>query len=77
MDRTGDPAETGGMRSLQRTEIPADSYTLVSRHTTSEGVVVWMRCTRCGQPRMLLQPHAPSGGYLAAGHHLSRCPNCG
>lgn len=76
MDRNGLCLETGVMRTSERTEAPADSYTVVSRHNTSDGVVIWMRCSRCEQPRMALLPYGPSGSSLAAGHHLSRCPNC-
>lgn len=74
MDCNGLCLETGVMRTSERTETP---YTVVSRHNTSDGVVIWMRCTRCEQPRMVLRPYGTSGSALAAGHHLSRCPNCG
>lgn len=45
--------------------------TLLSRHTTSEGVVVWSRCA-CGRLRMDLVPYTPGTERLSA----SSCPRC-
>ncbi|WP_165978549.1 hypothetical protein [Actinomadura darangshiensis] len=44
--------------------------TLVSRHLTSDGLVVWTRCA-CGRLRMDLVP-ADGGRGLVAGP----CPHC-
>ncbi|WP_165959183.1 hypothetical protein [Actinomadura sp. KC345] len=44
--------------------------TVVSRHLTSDGVVVWTRCA-CGRLRMDLIPHE-GGASLTAGP----CPHC-
>ncbi|MEU1668139.1 hypothetical protein ABZ547_32100 [Streptomyces sparsogenes] len=46
--------------------------TIVSRHTTSEGIVVWSRCA-CGRLQMVLVPHGSDGRGLAAGGHDIRC----
>ncbi|MFD7312772.1 hypothetical protein [Streptomyces sp. NPDC059883] len=48
--------------------------TVVSRHTTSEGVVVWTRCA-CGRLQMVLRPHGIDHKGLAAGGHDIRCPH--
>ncbi|GAB3969098.1 hypothetical protein GCM10029978_039760 [Actinoallomurus acanthiterrae] len=53
-----------------------DTNTIVSRHTTSEGVVVWRRCA-CGRLQMALVPYGIGGKGLAAGGHDIRCPRCG
>jgi DNA-directed RNA polymerase subunit RPC12/RpoP len=54
-----------------------DTNTIVSRHTTSEGVVVWSRCAVCGRLQMALVPYGVDGKGLAAGGHDIRCPHCG
>ncbi|MFC5754137.1 hypothetical protein [Actinomadura rugatobispora] len=50
---------------------------IVSRHATSDGIVVWSRCA-CGRLRMTLIPYDPSPcgqeRRLTAG---GRCPECG
>ncbi|MEU6573524.1 hypothetical protein [Streptomyces sp. NPDC046805] len=53
-----------------------DTDTIVSRHITSEGVVVWSRCA-CGRLRMTLVPYGTDGKGLAAGGHANQCPRCG
>ncbi|WP_212910389.1 hypothetical protein [Streptomyces sp. TS71-3] len=53
-----------------------DTSTVVSRHTTSEGVVVWSRCA-CGRLQMALVPYGTDGRALVAGRHDIRCPRCG
>lgn len=53
-----------------------DTDTIVSRHTTSEGIVVWIRCA-CGRLRMTLVPYSTDGKALAAGGHDVQCPHCG
>ncbi|MEU1791640.1 hypothetical protein ABZ553_38360 [Streptomyces sparsogenes] len=50
--------------------------TIVSRHTTSEGVVVWSRCA-CGRLQMVLVPLGSDGRALAAGGHDIRCTCAG
>ncbi|EFL27168.1 hypothetical protein SSOG_06882 [Streptomyces himastatinicus ATCC 53653] len=50
-----------------------DTSTIVSRHTTTEGVVVWSRCA-CGRLRMRLVPYGIDGKALAAGGHGARRP---
>ncbi|WP_433336308.1 hypothetical protein [Spirillospora sp. CA-294931] len=49
------------------------SNRMLSKHTTSEGVVVWSRCA-CGRLRMDLVPYGADGRRLAAGG--GRCPRC-
>ncbi|HWU06914.1 MAG TPA: hypothetical protein VN520_11110 [Streptomyces sp.] len=44
--------------------------TAVSRHATSEGVVVWNRCA-CGRLQMSLVPYGVERGGLVAGGHRS------
>ncbi|MFD7506183.1 hypothetical protein [Streptomyces sp. NPDC059850] len=53
-----------------------NTHTIVSRHTTSEGVVVWTRCG-CGRLQMALIPYGARGKALAAGGHDRQCPRCG
>ncbi|MGW2331739.1 hypothetical protein ACWC5C_39145 [Streptomyces sp. NPDC001700] len=53
-----------------------NTHTIVSRHTTSEGVVVWTRCG-CGRLQMALIPYGARGKGLAAGGHDRQCPRCG
>ncbi|MER7789840.1 hypothetical protein [Streptomyces sp. NPDC097640] len=50
--------------------------TIVSRHTTSKGVVVWSRCA-CGRLQMALVPFDIDGKGLAAGGHDIQCPHQG
>ncbi len=64
------------MASTERTENSAVAYTVVSRHSTSQGYVTWVRCNSCSQLRMLLHPYASSGTIMSAGQHTSRCPVC-
>lgn len=45
------------------------TYTVVSRHRTSQGEVTYVRCNACGALRML-------SASLAVGHHDDRCPLC-
>lgn len=52
------------------------NYTVLSRHNTSDGVVTWFRCNRCGALRMHLSP-AGNDGPLTAGNHKDGCPACG
>ncbi|WP_433462757.1 hypothetical protein [Spirillospora sp. CA-128828] len=44
--------------------------TLVSRHLTSDGIVVWTRCA-CGRLRMDLVPTGGGPGLVAG-----PCPHC-
>lgn len=74
MDRNDPLADTGLMDQTQQAAKP--HYTVLSRHTTSDGIVVWVRCDRCLRASMLLRPLAPSGTPIAAGHHEYRCPQC-
>ncbi|MGH3313591.1 MAG: hypothetical protein ACRDP3_23905 [Streptomyces sp.] len=53
-----------------------NTNTIVSRHATSEGVVVWSRCV-CGRLQMVLVPIGIGGRGLAAGGHDIQCPHCG
>jgi len=53
------------------------NYTVVSRHNTSEGVVLWVRCNRCAALRMHLLPAIGGDVALTAGHHEDTCPTCG
>lgn len=53
-----------------------NTNTIVSRHTTSEGVVVWSRCA-CGRLQMVLVPYGIDGKGLAAGRHDTQCPHGG
>ncbi|MFE2180989.1 hypothetical protein [Streptomyces sp. NPDC059455] len=53
-----------------------DTHTIVSRHNTSEGVVVWSRCA-CGRLQMVLIPYGTGGKGLTAGGHGFQCPRCG
>ncbi len=53
-----------------------DTHTIVSRHTTSEGVVVWSRCA-CGRLQMVLVPYGAGRRGIAAGGHDFQCPRCG
>ncbi|WP_181763769.1 hypothetical protein [Streptomyces albidus (ex Kaewkla and Franco 2022)] len=53
-----------------------NANTIVSLHTTSEGVVVWSRCS-CGRLQMVLVPSGFDGKGLAAGGHDIQCPHCG
>ncbi|MFC4052009.1 hypothetical protein ACFOY4_20155 [Actinomadura syzygii] len=48
----------------------SEQNTILSRHLTSDGVVVWIRCA-CGRLRMDLVPNA-GGRPLTAGP----CPHC-
>ncbi|WP_169809308.1 hypothetical protein [Actinomadura chibensis] len=48
----------------------SEQNTILSRHLTSDGVVVWVRCA-CGRLRMELLPNA-GGRPLTAGP----CPHC-
>ncbi|MBB5934959.1 hypothetical protein [Streptomyces zagrosensis] len=52
------------------------SNTIVSQHTTSEGLVVWSRCG-CGRLQMVLVPNGSNGRGLTAGGHDVQCPHCG
>jgi hypothetical protein len=47
----------------------------VSRHTTSDGTVLWSRCT-CGRLRMVFTPDSPIDRPLATGGRTPGCPNC-
>lgn len=53
-----------------------NTNTIVSQHTTSEGIVVWSRCA-CGRLQMVLVPYGIDGKGLAAGGHDIQCPHCG
>lgn len=47
----------------------------ISRHVTSEGTVLWLRCT-CGRLRMVSVPDSPLGTPLVAGGRTPGCPDC-
>lgn len=69
--------QTGAMTTAtQDIDRGSTSYTVVSSHNTSQGVVTWVRCDLCAGLRMLLQPARPGDASIAAGHHADRCPNC-
>lgn len=53
-----------------------DTNTIVSRHITSEGVVLWSRCA-CGRLQMALVPYVIDDKGLTAGGHVIQCPHCG
>ncbi|SFS39817.1 hypothetical protein SAMN05444716_101521 [Streptomyces harbinensis] len=54
MDANGRPPDTGAMT----TSAHRSDETVISRHLTSEGTVVWTRDAD-GHPRMTLYPHVP------------------
>ncbi|MWK37761.1 hypothetical protein GEV43_29390 [Actinomadura sp. J1-007] len=56
---------------MTHANVAPQAGTLLSRHTTSEGVVVWSRCA-CGRLRMDLVPYTPGTERLSA----SSCPRC-
>jgi hypothetical protein len=55
---------------------PVRTHTEVSRHRTSEGLVIWCRCTACGRLRALLVPDSPDTRPAAAGTRTLGCPGC-
>ncbi|MDL4774891.1 MULTISPECIES: hypothetical protein [Thermomonosporaceae] len=48
---------------------------LISRHTTSDGVVVWSRCA-CGRLRMVRVPYSADGERLSAAARTRPCSRC-
>ncbi|WP_049578047.1 hypothetical protein [Streptomyces sp. SBT349] len=48
----------------------------VSRHTTSEGTVVWSRCPACGRLRMVLAPDDPRTPPSVSGTATPGCQDC-
>lgn len=72
MDLNGFWPQTGVMTTATQylgTVTEPVGHTVVSRHRTSQGDVMYVRCVACGALRML----SASG---AAGHHGHLCPFC-
>ncbi len=72
MDFNSGRLQNGGMSTAtlpSGTTETRTGYTVVSRHNTSTGEVIYARCDACGKLRML-------SAAAVAGSHAPTCPFC-
>lgn len=72
MDLNGERVQYGGMTTATLSTATTETrtgYTIVSRHRTSQGEVLYVRCDACQKLRML-------SAVAVAGGHAEACPFC-